>query len=134
MIKFAFLAILCFLTTIASAQLHISTNLRMDFSWDEINDDWTFESQDDQSLTFFEFNKEYTIVKHTTSTATSAYIIKSFEHVDEEGREQYNYMIVSDLGNKYLMVLDIKNTNIRFVSNDGSHLVKYRIKSSWADD
>jgi|TARA_B110000285_G_C15049814_1_gene576348 hypothetical protein len=132
--KLTFLAILCFITTIASAQLHISTNLKMNFSWDEINDDWKFESQDEESLTFIEFNKELTMVKHTTPTMTSAYIIKSSEHDEEEGRDQYIYMIVSDVGNKYMMILDFINDNIRFISNDLSYMVKHRIKASWTDD
>ena len=132
--KITFLAILCFITTIASAQLHISTNLRMNFNWDEINDEWKFESQDEESLTFLEFNKEFTMVKHTTSTVTSAYIIKSSEHDEEEGRDQYIYMIVSDVGNKYMMILDFINDNIRFISNDLSYMVKHRIKASWTDD
>ena len=132
--KLTFLAILCFITTIASAQLHISTNLKMNFSWDEINDDWKFESQDEESLTFIEFNKELTMVKHTTPAMTSAYIIKSSEHDEEEGRDQYIYMIVSDVGNKYMMILDFINDNIRFISNDLSYMVKHRIKASWTDD
>ena len=132
--KLTFLTILCFMTTIASAQFHISTNLRMDFSWDEVNDDWKFESQDEESLTFFEINKEFTMVKHTTSTITSAYIIKSSEHDEEDGRDQYIYMTVSDVGNKYMMIVDIKNSNLRFVANDGSFMVKHRIKASWTDD
>ena len=36
----------------ATAQLHISTNLRMDFIWDNVNDEWKFESQDEEALTF----------------------------------------------------------------------------------
>tara|TARA_B110000902_G_scaffold263086_1_gene341433 strand:+ start:1348 stop:1548 length:201 start_codon:yes stop_codon:yes gene_type:complete len=65
---------------------------------------------------------------------TSAYIIKSSEHDEEEGRDQYIYMIVSDVGNKYMMILDFINDNIRFISNDLSYMVKHRIKASWTDD
>jgi len=132
--KFTFLVILTLLTTVASAQLHISTNLRQDFSWDEVNDEWKLGSTDEESLTFFEFNKEFTMLKHTTSTITSAYIIKSSEHDETDGRDQYIYSIVSDVGNKYMMIVDIKYDNIRFVANDGSYMVRHRIKASWTDD
>lgn len=132
--KLTFLTILTLLTIVASAQVHISTNLRQDFSWDEENEDWKLESTDEESLTFFEFNKEFTLLKHTTSTITSAYIIKSSEHDETDDNDQYIYSIVSDVGNKYLMIVDIKNNNIRFVVNDGSYLVRHRIKASWTDD
>lgn len=116
------------------AQLNVSTNLRMDFSWDNVNKEWKFESQDEESLTFFVFNKDFTLVKHTTASVTSAYMIKSQEHDEEDGRDQYIFDVVSDVGNKYMMIFDVKNDNIRFVNNDGSHMVKHRIKSTWKDE
>jgi len=113
--KITILSILCFIAINASAQFHISTNLRMNFSWDDEKEDWKFESQDEESLTFFEFNKDFTLVKHTTSTITSAYLIKSSEHDESDDRNQYIYMVTSDVGNKYMMIVDIKNSNLRFV-------------------
>ena len=132
--SFYFFVCIFFLSQNVSSQLHISTNLRMDFTWDEVKDDWNFESQDEESMTFFEFNEELTLVKHVTSTMTSAYLIKSYMHDEEDGRDQYVYKIMSDVGNKYMMIVDLKNQNLRFVSDDLSYMVKHRIKASWTDD
>lgn len=70
-------------------QLNVSTNSRSDFIWDAKNKDWVFESKDSESLTFFEFNKDFTLVKHTTGLSSSGYLIKSQEHDEEDGNNQY---------------------------------------------
>lgn len=132
--KLLLFAIACLLQTLAWAQLNFSTNLRQDFSWDEATEDWILESEDEESITFFEFNEEFSMLTHTTSTITSAYKINSSLHDEEEGRNQYIFKVVSDVGNKYVMIVDIKNDNIRFVSNDGSRMVRHQIKASWLDD
>ena len=74
------------------------------------------------------------MVKHTTATITSAYIIKSSEHDNEEGRNQYMFDVVSDVGNKHMMIVDIKNNNLRFVSTEKNFMVKHMIKATWTDD
>ena len=132
--KIILFGILCFITTIVFGQLRVSTYSRLDFSWDESNDDWKFESEDEESLTFFEFNEDFTLVKHTTSSSTSGYLIKSQEHDEEDGADQYIFTIVSDLGNKYIMVYDFKNKNIRFIPEDFSKMIKFKIKSTWSDE
>ena len=55
-------------------------------------------------------------------------------HDEEDGRDQYVYKIMSDVGNKYMMIVDLKNQNLRFISDDLSYMVKHRIKASWTDD
>jgi hypothetical protein len=40
-------------------------------------------------------------------------MIKSSER-DKE-KDQYELNIVSDVGNEYLMIIDIKNNNLRFI-------------------
>jgi hypothetical protein len=125
---------LCLLTTIVFGQLNISTNSRIDFTWNEENEDWEFESEDEESLTFFEFNKDLSMVKHTTSSTTSGYLIKSKEHDEEDENNQYIFSVVSDVGNKYLMIYDINNNNIRFIPDDFSKMIKFKIKSTWSVD
>lgn len=61
-------------------------------------------------------------------------MIKSQIHDDEDGNDQYIFDIVSDIGNKYTMIFDSKNDNMRFISEDGSRMVKHRIKSTWKDE
>jgi hypothetical protein len=132
--KLILFIIFCLLTTFVFSQFHVSTNSRIDFTWDKESDDWKFESEDQESLTFFEFNKEFTMVKHTTSSSTSGFLIKHQEHDEEDGNNQYILTVVSDVGNKYMMIYDIKNENIRFIPDDFSQMVKFKIKSSWSDE
>ena len=127
-ILFLFYIQLCF------GQLNVSTDNRTDFNWDSENEDWVFESDDEESLTFFEFNKEFTYVKHTSASATSGYLIKSQEHDEEDGNNQYLMAVVSDVGNKYIMIYDVKNENIRFITEDFSRMIKFKIKSAWTDE
>ena len=91
------------------AQMNISTNLRQDGVYDEEKEEWTVLSSNDEELTFLEFNKDFTMFKHTTASVTSAYMIKS--NKKDEERDQFELDIVSDVGNKYLMIIDFKNNN-----------------------
>ena len=63
--------------------MNISTNLRQDFIWDEEKEEWNLLATNQEELTFFEFNKDFTMFKHTTPSATSAYMIKSSELIEE---------------------------------------------------
>jgi hypothetical protein len=129
---------LVFLMSILSvslfAQMNISTNFRQDGIWDKEKEEWTIFSTNDEELTFFEFNKDYTMFKHTTASITSAYMIKSQKY-DEEN-ERYEFDVVSDVGNKYFMIFDIKGENVRFIyERDGElYLVQHSIKKVWFEE
>lgn len=97
--KLITICLLTFLSINVFAQLNISTNFRQNGIWNNEKEEWTIFSTDEDELTFFEFNKDFTMFKHTTASITSAYMIKSAEH-DEE-LDQYELDIVSDVGNKY---------------------------------
>ena len=115
-------------------QFNISTSSRYDYVWSDNKDDWEFEYHEEEALTFLEFNSDFTLVKHTTSKGTSAYLIKSQEYDNENGKDQYLFSIVSDNGNKYIMIYDIKNQNIRFVTDDLQRMIKFTIKNSWKSE
>ena len=116
------------------AQMNISTNLRQDGVYDEVSEEWEVLSTDDEELTFFEFNKDFTMFKHTTASMTSAYMIKSSE--EDKEREQWELDLVSDVGNRYTMIIDLKNDNIRFIykNDDKMHMVHHTIKKVWFDE
>lgn len=116
------------------AQMNISTYFRQDGYWDAEEKEWVVISKDDEAYTFFEFNKDYTMFKHTTATITSAYIIKS--HTKDEENEQIELEIVSDVGNKYTMVIDFENNNLRFLyeKEDTLWMVQHSIKKTWFDE
>ena len=116
------------------AQMNISTNLRQDGVYNEVSEEWEVLSTDDEELTFTVFNKDFTMFKHTTASITSAYMIKSSE--EDKEREQWELDIVSDVGNKYTMLIDLKNDNIRFIykDDDKMYMVHHTIKKVWFDE
>ena len=83
---------LLFNATWLIAQINISTDLRQDGIYKSETEEWEVLCTNDEELTFFEFNKEFTIFKHTTPTITSAYLIKSQEENNE--LEQFELSIV----------------------------------------
>lgn len=128
------ICLLTFLSISVFAQMNISTNFRQDGIWNIEKEEWSIISTDDEDLTFYEFNKDFTMFKHTTATITSAYMIKSQKY-DEEN-ERYEFDVVSDVGNKYYMIFDLKNENVRLIyKKDGSvFLVQHSIKKVWFDE
>ena len=78
--------------------------------------------------------KDFTMFKHTTPTLTSAYIIKSNKENKESN--QFELDIISDIGNKYLMIIDFKDNNVRFVYEKDNiiYMVHHTIKKVWFDD
>jgi hypothetical protein len=116
------------------AQMHISTDLRQDAIYNERTKEYDLLGENKDELTFFEFNKGFTMFKHTTPTITSSYIINSSNNDKENNRWEFD--IQSDVGNKYTMILDVANDNIRFIYvSDGSvKLVQHHIKKLWFDD
>lgn len=131
---FFLFTILILISSEMFAQMNISTDLRQDGIWNNETEEWEVISTNDEELTFFEFNKEFTMFKHTTPSMTSAYLIKSQE--EDKVREQFELSIVSDAGNKYLMLIDFKNQNLRFIyENEGALImVWHRIKRVWFED
>lgn len=114
--------------------MHISTSLRRDAVFNLKTQTYDLIGEDHEELTFFDFNQELTMFKHTTPSITSAYIIKST--VEDKEHERWEFDVISDVGNKYLMILDVKNNNIRFIAEreDGTYLVQHTIKKIWFDE
>jgi|ERR1035437_3816734 hypothetical protein len=120
------------ITNLLYSQFHISTKICETFSWNQ--GAWVLTNQDNEVSTLFDFNKEMTMFTHTTATISSSYYIKSSSHTEEK---IWEYDIVSDVGNNYHFILDLKNNNLRFIgkNKDGSlFLVRHTIKRSWSDD
>jgi hypothetical protein len=128
----ALLGILGLISLTTFAQVNVSTILKKDYSWDKFSDSWKLEKENDESRTFFVFNKDYTLVKHTTESSTRAYIIKSKKHEKDPLKNQYTYLIVSDTGKEFMMYFDVKNKNIRVVDKK-KHAIRYTIKGIWED-
>lgn len=129
------LIILGVLTTqVIHAQIFVSTDARTIYNWDSIGEEWILEESEDDFLTFFEFNNELTMIKHTTPSVTSAYLIKSVEVDDEDGRDQIEYDVISDIGNSYMLLYDAKNENIRFIDFKSDRMIRFEIKAVWTEE
>jgi hypothetical protein len=116
------------------AQIFVSTDARTVYNWDSIGEEWILEESEDDFLTFFEFNNELTMIKHTTPSVTSAYLIKSVEVDDEDGRDQIEYDVISDVGNSYMLLYDAKNENIRFIDFKSDRMIRFEIKAVWTEE
>ncbi|MDC1395640.1 hypothetical protein N8368_03940 [Bacteroidia bacterium] len=124
------LAILAFtFTTNVLAQVSISCRAREYCNWN--SDDEKFEDcsgREESSL--FVLNENRTLFTHTTETMSSTYYIQDVEH-DKEN-DLYLYKVISDVGNKYLYVFDIKNDEIRALPLNGDlKLVRFYIKATF---
>lgn len=120
------------LTICAMAQLSISTSLRQDAVWDDLKEDWEVYSMDSTG-TFFEFNKELSMFKHTTATITSNYKITKYEY--DKDKSAYTMQVVSDVGNEYEVIIDAENNYIGFFyeRDDEYILVHHTIKKTWVN-
>ena len=120
-------------TISATAQINISTDLRQDAIWDMTNEEWSVFSSDDEQLTFFVIDEDFTMFTHITPNLESAYLIRSQEY--DEVNNQYSFDVVSDVGNEYLMVLDVIDENIRILYESGEEtlLIQHEIKRIWVD-
>ena len=119
--------------TQAYAQLYISTEKRIDAFWSSTKEDWIVISEE-ATPTLFKFNEKMTMFEHTTTNISSTYYIKDYTY--DEDNEEYHLNITSDVGNVYLMVIDINDNNLRFLyeKNGISYAVQHNIKSSWKEE
>ncbi|EJF54719.1 hypothetical protein SapgrDRAFT_3070 [Saprospira grandis DSM 2844] len=113
------------------SQMMISTSLREDLRYSEETGEWKLMSSDEEELTFFEFNAEMSMFKHTTPSISSAYLIK--EARQDEENEIFEFSVVSDVGNHYEMVLDPNADEVRFYKDyeEVKIMVRHKIKRIW---
>lgn len=112
------------------AQLSISTGYRQDAVWNDSTGQWTVYFTDGAE-TLFEFNREFTLFKHTTPDITSLYTINNWEYSDSS--VQYRMDVTSDAGNTYELIIDgIENCVAFFFWYDDRYiLVRHTIKKTW---
>lgn len=130
--------ILMLIASISYGQLNISTDHREDERWD--GEEWILYSSNDEK-TFFEFEdtlqSKMGMFIHRTDDITSAYLIKSYSYNEEYDLDEFK--IISDVGNKYTLLVNIKDTEssnyLTFLSLEGDdedfRLVRHRINHIW---
>ena len=111
------------------SQTKISTDERMDGVWSYATEKWEVVKQNNDDHTYFEFNEDFTFLTHKTSSAVSVYKIDLQEYDDKHNH--YNFAAVSEVGNKYNMIVDYENRRIRFIYKDSDEqmrIVQHHIK------
>tara|TARA_B100001113_G_scaffold333461_1_gene311332 strand:+ start:539 stop:940 length:402 start_codon:yes stop_codon:yes gene_type:complete len=106
-----------FSTYLSHAQISWSTSDSGTCYWDNNQKEWTNCSNKKEFNSLFTFNKDVTMITHTTSELKSVYYIKSIENNEED--LLFKYEVISDVGNEYLMYFDLSNEQIRILSFKG---------------
>lgn len=107
------------------AQISISTEKTIVCKWDEAIREYS-NCNETEYPTLFEFNKEETVIIHTTTDGKSTYYVDS-KNFDKED-QIFVYDITSDVGNKYIMFVNFPRQEVRVLNKD-LFLIVYPIKS-----
>ncbi len=131
--KIIFLLIVILVGMETYSQINLSTNLRQDGKFNLTTKLYDSVFKDNTALSTFEFDKDFTILRHKTNVKTSIYLIKSKKKDEANGRWEFD--IISDAGYSYYMIIDILNKNIRFMykSNGSTYLAQFDIDRFWID-
>lgn len=114
------------------AQLNISTELTLISVFNDKKDKWENREPIDE-VTFLEFNKDMTILKHTTPSFTLNFIIKD---LNEKKNGEVELDLISDSGTDYLLILNFEEKIISLIGmlDDTLFTYSYLIKNLWTND
>jgi hypothetical protein len=132
-IIFFFILVLCSQESL-QPQIYISTNLRQEGKFNVTTKLYDSASRDNTELSYFEFDKNFTRFSHHTFTKTSLYRIKSAKKSEPGYRWEFD--IVSNTGYSYYMIIDILNSNIRFIYKEKgtAYLTQFVVDKFWIVD
>lgn len=124
------LLLLLFVTPIICfSQTSFSCDLKEFCDWDEVTEVWENDCDPFEYHCLFEMNKDETMFVHTTPTMKSTYYVK--EKLSAEDN-QFTYNVVSDVGNEYFYIFDVKNEEVKAITEDengNSILIRFYVKS-----
>ena len=125
-ILFLFLSLCFFLTS--KSQVSISCYYQ---SYCQLNE-YTKQYENcngESASSLFSFNEKETMFTHTTETTTSTYYVEKREYFKD--KDLFTYDVVSDVGNQYYFVVDMKNKEIRVLYDSGGkkYVIIFFIKS-----
>tara|TARA_B110000285_G_scaffold207369_1_gene246694 strand:- start:719 stop:1126 length:408 start_codon:yes stop_codon:yes gene_type:complete len=129
------LIVLVLLGSIAYAQKTVTTIDSQICYWNdsakEFTDSCRYKEENPARLSF---NDEETMFIHTTFTMTSTYYVTGTDHKKEEDGEVYIYFTTSDVGNKYIVFIDLEYNEVRFMPADGSYIISSIIKRVFVEE
>ena len=114
---------------IGFGQVNFSCNFKEFCAWDKVSEDWKQDCNHFENNCLFVMNEDETMFVHTTEKMKSTYYIK--EKLSSEDN-QFTYNVVSDVGNKYFYIFDMKNKEVKAISEDengNSVLIRWYVKS-----
>ena len=124
------LLLLLFVTPIICfSQTSFSCDLKEYCDWNEVTEVWEYDCDPFEYNCLFEMNKDETMFVHTTPTMKSTYYVK--DKLSSEDN-QFTYNVVSDAGNEYYYIFDVKNEEIKAITEDengNSILIRWYVKS-----
>ena len=128
--KQIFLVLTFILVAKINAQVSFSCNYTQVCYWNSTSKEYT-NCSGSESNCLFAFNKEFTMFTHTTEEMKSTYYITSSEY--DQSKEIWFYYTTSDVGNKYLFIVDPKNKQIRTLplKEGADYIIAYTIKASF---
>jgi len=99
----------------AQAQWHFVTKDIQIYDW--VDEKWEYRNGEKNHTVKYEFNAEFTSFSLTEKKDEYIYRILNYEYEREENR--YLLDILSEDGTEYFMILDFREQNIRFLSDEG---------------
>jgi hypothetical protein len=99
----------------AQAQWHFTTKDIQIYDW--VDEKWEYRNGEMNHIVKYEFNAEFTFFSLTEKKDEYIYKILNYEYE----RENHRYLldILSEDGTEYFMILDFREQNIRFLSDEG---------------
>jgi hypothetical protein len=99
----------------AQAQWHFTTKDIQIYDW--VDEKWEYRNGEMNHIVKYEFNAEFTFFSLTEKKDEYIYRILNYEYE----RENHRYLldILSEDGTEYFMILDFREQNIRFLSDEG---------------
>lgn len=124
---------LCLFSNTIQAQIYASCTHRTILKYDTDEGGFVYQSGYDEN-SMFKINAKLTMFDHTTPTISSTYYASSSNYDEDEQTLTMN--VVSDVGNNYLYVFDIKNDVVRVLSeqDEGVYMIVFTVKRFWTEE
>lgn len=133
--KIIFSAVVLFVFNFSFAQTaKFSTDFQEYCSWDSTSKTFVDCKGSDES-TLFTLNKEKTQIIHNTPELKSAYFIDDWNY--DADKDVYVYNTTSDVGNKYVFVIDLPHNQIRIMGLDSygwPYMIRHYVKKYWVEN
>lgn len=116
------------------AQIHIRTNTWLHGKFNQETKQYDLVSVDNNQTSSFEFDKDFTYVKHVVPAKSASYYLINSQKKDEVNN-RWEFNVISDAGYSYFMIIDIANENIRFIyrTSRNTYVTQLGIQRVWMD-